>query len=221
MCDSTGAVILAAGSASRIGHRPKCLLELNGESLIQRAVHAALDAGIENNVVVLGHYAVHIAPMAAQLPVTLVHNPTADAGLNASLHCGLRALAPSLDTIVVMLADQPLIDGSDIDDLLRAYRERPAQTDVLVPTVNDLPGNPVVFNDAVRRSILRRDNRYGCRQWQQENGERVYRWKTANDHYRIDIDTPDDIDAFRARTGLSLRWPGPLNHFSDNENSDK
>ena len=33
---NVGAVLLAAGSASRMGHRPKCLLELDGVPLIRR-----------------------------------------------------------------------------------------------------------------------------------------------------------------------------------------
>lgn len=209
---SIGAVVLAAGSASRIGHRPKCLLQLNNEPLIQRQLRALSNAGITNIVVVLGHYADQIKPIVTQLPVTLVHNLTPDDGQNASLHCGLRALdlgkvSPSIDAVIVMLADQPLIDVQDIDDLLRAYRNRPAVTDVLVPTVNNLPGNPVVFNTTVRDAILSRDNTFGCKQWQIENSARVYRWSTANEHYRIDIDTLDDIETFQSRTGVSLQWP--------------
>lgn len=207
MRDSIGVVILAAGSASRIGHRPKCLLELNGEPLIERSIRAALNTGTENIVVVLGHYAVHIEPIVTPFPVMLVHNPTPDDGQNTSLHCGLRGLLPSIDTIMVMLADQPLIEAQDIDDLLRAYRQRPEHTDVLVPMANDLPGNPVLFSDNVRKVILQRDSTYGCKQWQLENSQRVYRWKTTNEHYRMDIDTLDDIDTFNARTGLSLHWP--------------
>ena len=52
-----GTVLLAAGSASRMGHRPKCLLELEGEPLIRRQLRALLDAGVDEVVVVLGHYA--------------------------------------------------------------------------------------------------------------------------------------------------------------------
>lgn len=204
---NTGAVILAAGSASRIGNRPKCLLELHDEPLIQRLIRTTLSVNITNIVVVLGHYAEQINPILTPFLVTLVHNPNPDDGQNSSLHCGLRALSPSVDTVMVMLADQPLIAARDIEDLLAAHRKRPLATYVTIPTVNDLPGNPVLFNDAVRKAILGRDDTFGCKQWQMENSERVYRWPTMNEHYRIDIDSIDDIETFRARTGLSLRWP--------------
>lgn len=205
--NNIGAVILAAGSASRIGHRPKCLLELNGEALIQRLIQATRTAGINHIAVVLGHYADRIKPLLINLPLTLVHNPNPDAGQNASLHCGLRALPSSLDAIMVMLADQPLLDANDIDDLLQAYRTRPVDSDVIVPTLDNLPGNPVLFSDVVRTAILQRDETFGCKQWQAENPARVFRWATPNAHYRLDIDTLDDVAAFNMRTGLSLRWP--------------
>ncbi|MFT3929153.1 MAG: nucleotidyltransferase family protein [Spongiibacteraceae bacterium] len=208
--NNIGAIILAAGSASRIGHRPKCLLELNNEPLLQRLVHATLHAGINSIVVVLGHYAEQIKPIVTRLPVTLAHNANPDAGQNSSLHCGLRALPQSLDAVMVLLADQPLIAAQDIDDLLRAYRNRPQTAEVVVPMSDQRPGNPVIFSDAVRTAILNRDDAFGCKQWQQENSERVYRWQTANEHYRIDIDSADDIAAFIARTGKSLRWPADI-----------
>jgi molybdenum cofactor cytidylyltransferase len=40
------AVVLAAGAASRMGHRPKCLLELDGVPLIVRLLRALREAGI-------------------------------------------------------------------------------------------------------------------------------------------------------------------------------
>ncbi len=204
-----GAVVLAAGSAARIGHRPKCLLELDGEPLIRHQLRAILGANIKDIVVVLGHYAEQIKPIITKFPVTLVHNPNPDTGQNSSLHCGLNTLPRQLDAVMVTLADQPLLNAEDIDDLIQAYRQRPAPTEVLAPTVDALPGNPVLFSAAVRDAILARDNTFGCKQWQLANPERVYRWPTANLHYRLDIDTLEDIESFAALTGLQLRWPSP------------
>ena len=204
---AVGVVLLAAGSAARIGHRPKCLLELNGEPLIQRLLRALLHSGVKNIAVVLGHYAEYIKPIVTNFPVTVVHNPTPDAGQNSSLHCGLNALPQPLDAVMVALADQPLLNAQDIGDLIRAFHARPKMAEAVVPTLNDLPGNPVIFSDEVRSAILARDTAFGCKQWQSANPERVYRWPTPNEHYRLDIDTLDDIEAFAVRTGQLLRWP--------------
>lgn len=205
-----GAVLLAAGSASRIGYRPKCLLELDGESLIQRQLHALLSVGITHIVVVLGHYAEQIAPIVKNFPVTLVYNAHPDAGKNSSLHCGLNALPKNIDAVIVALGDQPLINSQAIDDVIAAYRQRPTLTHVIVPTVNGIPGNPVIFSDTVRDAILLRDNSFGCKQWQIANPEQVYRWQTKNENYCIDIDASDDIKKFATRTGLHLLWPSSI-----------
>ena len=50
-----GAVVLAAGAGRRMGHRPKCLLQLNGRSLIDRQLEAVFQAGLVSVLVVLGH----------------------------------------------------------------------------------------------------------------------------------------------------------------------
>ena len=81
-----GAVLLAAGSASRMGHRPKSLLELDGVPLIRRQMLALSGAGVKDIVVVLGHYADRIKEAIRELPATLVHNPDPDAGRQVKLH---------------------------------------------------------------------------------------------------------------------------------------
>ena len=206
---AVGVVLLAAGSAARIGHRPKCLLELDGVPLIERQLRALAGCNVNEIVVVLGHYAEPIEAIVKRFPVALVHNPTPDAGQNSSLHCGLSALSRQLDAVMVVLADQPLLDAQDIGDLIGAYNQRPKMTQAVVPTVNDLPGNPVMFSAEVRDAILAHDTVWGCKQWQIANPERVYRWETPNLHYRTDIDTLEDIEMLAARTGLRLNWPSP------------
>jgi molybdenum cofactor cytidylyltransferase len=68
---SLGAVVLAAGQGSRLGHRPKSLIELAGIPLIRRQLIALSGAGVDQLVVVLGHYATQIRPFIEdfQLPL--------------------------------------------------------------------------------------------------------------------------------------------------------
>jgi len=204
---AVGAVLLAAGAGSRMGHRPKSLLELGGIPLIRRQIIALSGAGVDELVVVLGHHADRIAPVIEEFPVTVVRNPDPEASQNASLHIGLRALSPRLDCVLVALADQPLINSQDINDLIGAYKKRPPLSQVVQPEVNGLPGNPVMFSAEVRDQILSGDANAGCRQWQAAHPDEVHRWATPNPRYRTDVDTPEDIEALAARTGHRLRWP--------------
>lgn len=207
---AVGGILLAAGAGERMGHRPKSLLELGGVPLIRRQIIALSGAGVDELVVVLGHHSERIAQAIQEFPVTVVHNPAPEAGQVSSLRVGLQALSARIDTVLVALADQPLINAQDINDLIGAYKKRPAGTQVVQPEVDGQPGNPVMFSGEVREQILAGEARVGCKQWQAAHPEQVHRWASTNQRYRTDVDTLDDIEALAARTGHRLRWPKDL-----------
>ncbi len=202
-----GAVLLAAGSGSRMGHRPKSLLELGGVPLIRRQLIALSGAGVDEVVVVLGHHSKEIEPVVQTFPVTIVHNPDPDQGQVSSQRLGLAALGGKLDAVIVALADQPLLNAQDITDLISAFKKRPEGSQVVFPRVNGDRGNPVIFTQEVREQILQSGLQVGCRQWQSTHPELVTPFETDNRRYQVDLDTEDDIARFERETGHRLRWP--------------
>jgi molybdenum cofactor cytidylyltransferase len=211
---SVGAVLLAAGAGSRLGDRPKPLLELGGVPLILRQLVALSGAGVDEVVVVLGHHAEAIEPAVRSFPITLVRNPSPDDGQATSVRIGLRALSPRLDALIVALADQPLIDAQDITALIGAFKKR-GDAAMVVPRVlgedgRGEPGNPVIFDAALRDEWLAGSADLACRRWRQAHPERVQWMETDNRRYRIDIDTPEDLERFAALTGHTLTWPASL-----------
>jgi len=209
-----GAVLLAAGAGSRLGHRPKALLELGGVPLIRRQLIALSGAGVDEVVVVLGHHADAIEASVQSFPVTLARNPKPDDGQASSVRTGLAALAGKLDAVIVALADQPLINAQDVIALIGAYKRRSAAS-MVVPRVDGEPGNPVMFDAALRDEWLAGDANAACRRWRDAHPERIAWFDTGNAHYRTDIDTPQDIERFGARTGHALRWPSALTAAAD------
>lgn len=208
------AVLLAAGAGSRLGGRPKALLELDGVPLIRRLIAALNDAGASEIVIVLGHYADAIDPALRGLPIAqaarvkIVTNPSPDEGQTTSLRIGLHALASNAHATMIALCDQPLIDVRDVDDLLHAFGQRGA-TQMLVPRVAGKPGNPVVIDAALKDEWLHGDVDATGQRWRKLYPERVYGFDSDNPHYRIDIDTDHDIAQFNLRTGQTLSWPTP------------
>ncbi len=205
-----GAVVLAAGAGERIGYRPKSLLELGGVPLIRRTLIALSGAGVDEVVVVLGHYADEIEPMVESFPVTLVRNPHPEDGQVSSQRLGLAALAEKLDAAMVVLADQPLINAQDITALIDAWKKRSKGVAVVYPEVGGERGNPVIFSAEVKDEILAGAANAGCRQWQVRHPEQVQPFVTDNRCYRVDIDTPEDLERFERETGHILRWPDRL-----------
>jgi len=207
---TVGAVLLAAGAGARLGGRPKALLELGGVPLILRQLIALSGAGVDEVVVVLGHHADAVEAAVRAFPITLVHNPAPDDGQASSVRTGLRALSPRIDAVIVALADQPLIDAQDMVALIGAYKKRPEGTAMVVPRIAGEPGNPVIFDAALREAWLDGGANLACRQWRQANPERVHWLDTDNRRYKLDIDTPEDLQRFEASTGHALRWPAAM-----------
>jgi molybdenum cofactor cytidylyltransferase len=206
----TSAVLLAAGSGSRMGHKPKSLLELNGEPLIRRSARQLLDAGVTHLVVVLGHYAADIEAPLDGLPVHKVYNPDPDLGLVSSQRLGLQAIEANTDAVVMSLADQPLVTTQDIQTLLLAFAS--STKDMLFPFVNGQPGNPVLLSARARLEILAGDSQFGCKEWRQSHAAQTLKLPTENLHFVTDLDRPEDVAEFEKTHGMKLQWPA---HWAD------
>lgn len=213
---TVGAVLLAAGAGERLGGRPKALLELGGVPLVLRQLIALSGAGVDEVAVVLGHHHEAIEAAVRSFPIALVRNPSPDDGQASSVRLGLAALSPRLDALIVALADQPLIDAQDIVALISAFRKR-GDASMVVPRViragaEPAPGNPVMFDAALREQWLAGGADLACRKWREQHPERVRWFDTDNQRYGVDIDTPEDMERFAASTGHRLVWPAAWAH---------
>jgi len=118
-----GAIVLAAGSSSRMSGPQKLLLEVEGMPMVRHAVESASDGGCQQ--VVVGDSA------------ELVYNPDAQSGMASSLKVGLRALRPEIEAAAVLLGDQPLVGSRTIAALLRAWRREGSRPAVAVSKKRD------------------------------------------------------------------------------------
>ena len=167
---------------------------------------ALKDAGIESVIVVLGHHADAIDATVQDMPVTTTRNPSPDEGPASSLRIGLKALRADLDAVIVLLADQPLITAADINDLIEAFKSR-GDKQMVVPRVDGEPGNPIIVDTSLRDEWLAGHVSATGQRWRNANPTRVHWFDTGNDHYCVDIDTPEDIVRFIATTRRNLCWP--------------
>lgn len=106
-----GAVILAGGTAARMGGVDKATIELHGRSLLTYALDAVIDAG---EVVVLGEW------VATNRPVTFTREDPVQGGPAAGLLHGLDAFARAPRQVVVLAVDMPLVTMSTISRLRTA-----------------------------------------------------------------------------------------------------
>jgi molybdenum cofactor cytidylyltransferase len=133
-------MVLAAGAGERFrasgGDGPKQLAVVDGQALVARSVAAALDAGLDEVVVVAG--AVDLS--AAELPVLVLHNPRWADGIATSVQVGVaHGQAAGHDAVVVGLADQPGVTT----DAWRAVAAASDEPPIAVATYGGRRGNPV------------------------------------------------------------------------------
>jgi molybdenum cofactor cytidylyltransferase len=117
-----GAIVLAAGVASRFGS-DKLLAVYNNRPLIQCALGAAAWSAADPLVVALDVY--RLLMCAIDRPIQMV---VADTLLTYSLTTGLREIPHRIDGVIVLLADMPMVDGRLVNALIKAF----ASTDYAV-----------------------------------------------------------------------------------------
>ena len=187
-------ILLAAGLSRRMGDRNKLLIEVRGEPLVRHTAKAYIAAGADVYAV-LGHEAERVGAALADLRLTFVQNPNFADGQQTSVRAGLEALAGDYDAVLVALSDQIALTSPDISDLLHAFAES-SRDRILIPYYKRERGNPVVFPAHVIADIRASERNAACRAFIDGNPELTKRYEAANDHFVIDIDTPEDLHAF-------------------------
>ena len=120
--EKLAAVVLAAGSSSRMGTH-KLLLHFDGESLIRRAVRAVLEVALDEVVVVTGFNHGALEAELDGFPVRFALNENYTQGMGSSFATGVRALGDGVDAALFTLADRPFVGAREYRRLIEAYRD--------------------------------------------------------------------------------------------------
>lgn len=148
--DAIAAIILAAGSSSRMAHGyHKLLLPLGEKPVLAHVLDATLQSHIAHIFVILGHQSPQI--MAAlhnyidNNKISLQENPEYKQGMSTSLHAGIQAIsAHNYAGAIVLLGDQPFISARLLDTLI-ATRQQTGKR-IVAPCYHGKRGNPVLFD---------------------------------------------------------------------------
>ncbi|MDR3777126.1 MAG: nucleotidyltransferase family protein [Terracidiphilus sp.] len=143
------AIVLAAGASRRLG-QPKQLLLLDGETLLERAIRLAAEAGADPVFVILGAHFERICAAVPfnQLPhAILVINSEWAQGIASSINTALRPLsivAPRAEGALILSCDQPRLTAAHLRALLERFAAQPAPT-IVASTYAGVLGIPAVF----------------------------------------------------------------------------
>ena len=183
-------IILAAGGSRRMG-QPKQLLELDGTTLVQRAIQTVRQAGAQP-LVVRGSKATEIAE---RLEADHVVNAEWQRGMGSSLACGIAALPDEAERALVLTVDQPDVDADLLGSLLDTCE---APTDAAATLYPDgVLGVPACFRASLFEALEGCSEDTGARELLRSGEHRVA--EIPAQQRAVDIDTPDDWTTYLAR----------------------
>ena len=146
------AVVLAAGESRRMGEI-KQLLPWGATTVLGQTLRNVKASGVHDVVVVTGHAAEQTAAVAAAEGARSLHNPDYAAGeMLSSLQTAVAQLPPDVAAVLVVLADQPLVEPETLERLLVAFWQ--GEGALVAPVFGGRRGNPVLIGRAHFAELL-------------------------------------------------------------------
>jgi molybdenum cofactor cytidylyltransferase len=195
---SIAALILAAGSSSRLGS-PKQLLPWGGVPLLQHVIGQIRSFGFDEIWVVIGHETDAILEQVDFGGASVVINDEYREGIASSMRVGLDTLTREsrADQVLIAMGDQPELRPDVIDELLRTAdkEKRPA----VVPKYRYTWANPVIIDRSLWARLMSLEGDVGAQRLLQAHPEWVKEVWFEHLPPR-DVDTPQDVGEMQPRS---------------------
>jgi molybdenum cofactor cytidylyltransferase len=182
------AVVLAAGASTRFGS-PKQLVRVNGRPLLHRAVAQAGEVAGQAVIVVLGAHAAELSPLLRHTSASVIVNRAWSEGLASSIRLAIAHVPPSCDGVLITLADQAAVTGSDLQRLYGLWRREPHR--IAAARYEGTIGVPAIFPRSEFPALCALRGDRGARSLLHGRSDQIVAIDLAN--AAIDIDTPEDL----------------------------
>ncbi|MCD1624576.1 MAG: nucleotidyltransferase family protein [Paracoccaceae bacterium] len=190
-------LILAAGASSRMRGGDKLLEQVAGQPLLQLMLRRAM--AVASGPVLCTLPAADHPRMTclAGLEVIPVIVPDAAEGMGASIRAGVSALPAGCDAVMILPADLPDLDETDLSTMLAAHEATPAAI-LRARDSQGQAGHPVIFPAALFPDLARCHGDSGARDLLREQATCVLMVDLPDTHATTDLDTPEAWAAWRA-----------------------
>ncbi len=182
-------VILAAGSASRMG-KTKQLLPFEKNTLLGQVIQNAGESTLHEIIVVLGYSADKIEKAIDLSGTKIVRNTAYSKGQSTSLIKGLENISSICDAAIFLLGDQPLVSAAIINRLIDAFETSIAP--IIIPYCNGKRGNPVIIARSLFYRLKSLSGDTGPRVLFDEFKESILKVSIPNEAILVDVDTKND-----------------------------
>ncbi len=184
------AVVLAAGASSRLG-RPKQLLDLGGEPVLNHVLRSAAMSRVDGTVLVLGHAADEIGSRVGDFGQATIINPDHAKGQSTSLRAGIAALPTRTAGALILLGDQPLVTSGLIDQVVGEWQSAGREDLIAQARFGDIGAPPVLIGRALFAEVAALEGDTGARDLIRRDRSRVLA-VPAEGGEPFDVDTDAD-----------------------------
>ena len=194
---SIAAIVLAAGSSSRLG-RPKQLEPWGETNLLGHVVTNVSGFRVEEVWVVLGHEMERVLSETDLGEAGVVENPEWEEGIASSLRVGLDALTrlSRCDTALIVIGDQPDVSSDVVAELLASHAK--SGKPVTIPKYRYSWGNPVLVDRSLWARVMSLEGDDGAKRLWQAHPQWVNEVWFPDPPPR-DVDTEGDVAELRPR----------------------
>jgi molybdenum cofactor cytidylyltransferase len=154
--------ILAAGESRRLG-QPKQFVPIDGEPMLRRQCHTAIEARLGSVAVILGCRAAECAATIADLSVEQQINVNWADGLGTSIRMASRlATSANADGLLLLHADQYRVTPVDLRALHAAWLQSACRSACISVSAGN-SGPPVIFPRRYFADLVKLDGETGAR----------------------------------------------------------
>jgi len=185
------AIILAAGSSSRLG-QPKQLLMVDGEALLQRGIRIAREAGAEPVFVVLGAHRESIEKSIDFGTAAIVVNERWEDGIGSSVRAGVEAVRSGVSDdagVLFLTCDQPRVTVRHLRQMMDRFSDSPEAA--VASVYAGARGIPAIFPLAAFAELCALQGDKGARGLLLNSPWPVI--EVSLEGGEIDIDRPEDL----------------------------
>ncbi len=185
------AIILAAGESERMD-KCKQLLKICGKNMVEKVVETVKDSQVDETIVVLGHKADQVLEKLPEENLKIVFNPDYQKGMSTSLKAGIRKLGEETEAVLIVLADQPLVEPEVINRMIKEYEENDGL--ILAPVYEGERGNPVILDISLKDEMMNVEGDVGARNILKNRGEDFRKIEVGTPSVVMDVDTREDVE---------------------------
>lgn len=190
-------IILAAGLSSRFGS-PKALVEIDGDPLILRLQKQVLSSHVSELIIVLGANRSAITPFILNhKKLKVVYNKDYKLGQTHSFKVGLGVLQPSVQGVMLLPVDCPLITTEFLNGLVSVFITQ--QPYILVPTYKGKKGHPPLFHGCAKEEILKLPDDVGLNVFEHNNTHRTLFFPVEDERCLISFNTLSEWEEIKKK----------------------